>query len=105
MAYRVMYEKLIGPCPIGKDPHHRCRNKVCVNPWHLQWLTPTEHARLHGQLRMDENTHCPAGHEYTPENTYHFTRKDGRREKHCRRCRRERWRERHGSLIDAPFAL
>lgn len=36
-------------------------------------------------------THCPAGHEYTPENTY--TSPDGKR--HCRTCKREGDRARY----------
>jgi len=42
-----------------------------------------------------EKTHCPQGHEYTPDNTY--TRKDGR-ERWCRTCVHDR---RHGS--SAPW--
>ena len=38
-------------------------------------------------------THCPHGHEYTPENTYNS---GGRR--HCRKCRRRRNRERKRML-------
>jgi hypothetical protein len=40
------------------------------------------------RCRNASATHCPRGHEYTPENTYRTTR--GGRE--CRTCRRERWR-------------
>jgi hypothetical protein len=33
-----------------------------------------------------ERTHCPQGHEYTPENTY----VSARRGRYCRACNRER---------------
>lgn len=95
-AYQVTHEALIGTRPPNREPHHLCRDKRCVNPWHLQWMTHLDHMRLHGDLKLAENTQCPAGHDYTETNTYHFTRKDGRRERHCRQCRRERHREKHG---------
>lgn len=89
-AYRVVYEGLIGTAPPGQEPHHLCHDKRCVNPWHLEWLTHDEHARLHGQEKWDANTECPAGHDFTEDNTYVYVRKDGRREKHCRQCHRDR---------------
>jgi hypothetical protein len=46
-AHRVAYEDAYGPVPPGHDIHHRCENKRCVNPEHLQALTPEEHGRLH----------------------------------------------------------
>lgn len=95
-AHRVIYEKVIGmEVPPEMHLHHRCENPLCVNPWHMQILTRAEHERLHGR----HGDKCPAGHEYTPENTYEFTRKDGRRERHCRKCRRDRHWERHGKGI------
>lgn len=47
-----------------------------------------------GQTRNQHTgkTHCPRGHEYTPENT--IIRRTGWRE--CRTCRREVWRPRTG---------
>ena len=96
-AYQVTYEALIGIRPADMEPHHLCENKQCVNPWHLEWLTHADHARLHGDLKWKRNVRCPANHEYTPENTYEYTRKDGRRERHCLKCRRDRWRELNGT--------
>lgn len=31
-------------------------------------------------------THCPQGHEYTPENTRHYVYKNGRKNRFCRAC-------------------
>lgn len=42
--------------------------------------------RLDGADHQRAKTHCPHGHEYTPENTIVFP-SDGRRR--CRTCRRE----------------
>lgn len=35
-------------------------------------------------------THCPQGHEYTRENTYVHTQRDGYRRRSCKTCRRQR---------------
>jgi len=44
-------------------------------------------------VRQREKTHCPQGHEYTPENTYWHTKRDRigeRRSRVCRQCSKER---------------
>lgn len=35
-----------------------------------------------------KTTHCPHGHEYTPENTVHLTKPNGNNYKICKECRR-----------------
>jgi len=37
-------------------------------------------------------THCIHGHEYTPENVYLYTGKDGRPRRTCRKCQAARER-------------
>jgi hypothetical protein len=93
-AHRVVYQRLIGTLPDDVQLHHRCHTPACVNPWHMEPLTARAHALLHGNGKYPRSDQCPAGHEYTEENTYVHARKDGRRERHCRRCHRERMRER-----------
>lgn len=39
---------------LGKDIHHLCENKSCLNPKHLQLLHRFEHARIHGKFNKDE---------------------------------------------------
>lgn len=87
-AHRVTYESLIGPIGDGLQIDHLCRVRNCVNPAHLEAVTMLENiARsIPGNTLK---THCPKGHEYTPENTY--TSKVGKR--HCRACSAERYRE------------
>jgi hypothetical protein len=85
-AHRVAYELLAGPIPDGLELDHLCRNRLCVNPEHLEPVTHRENV-LRGDAPPAANvskTHCPRGHELTPENTYTRRGRPGGRE--CRAC-------------------
>jgi hypothetical protein len=45
MAHRVYYERHKGPIPEGLYIDHLCRNPPCVNPDHLEPVTPAENIR------------------------------------------------------------
>lgn len=47
IAYRRYYEERHGPIPDGHHLHHTCVNSLCVNPDHLEPLSPLEHAARH----------------------------------------------------------
>lgn len=49
-AHRVVYEQLVGAIPEGFHLHHRCNQRRCVNPEHLQPLHPVEHGRLQAKV-------------------------------------------------------
>lgn len=91
-AHRFAYEFLVGPIPDGLHLDHLCRTPACVNPLHLEPVTPAVNT-LRGMGSPAQNarkTHCIHGHEFTPENTIHHP--GGRRE--CRECRNAIQRQR-----------
>jgi len=84
-AHRFAYEMAFGPIPDGFHIDHVCRNRGCVNPYHLDCVLPIvnwERGMAPSAL-IRQQTHCKNGHELTPDNTY--MRSDGRR---CRQCAR-----------------
>jgi HNH endonuclease len=79
VAHKWIWERQHGPVPAGLELDHLCSGRLCVRPSHLEPVTPEEnHARSD---HSGKRTHCPHGHEYTPENTRWYR---GRR--YCRAC-------------------
>ena len=69
-AHRFLYKQMIGEVPIGLQLDHLCRNRKCVNPDHLEVVTPKTNINR-GICSNRIKTHCPQGHPYTEVNTYH----------------------------------
>lgn len=45
LAHRWYYEQAHGPIPDGLQLDHLCRQRLCVNPDHLEPVTPLENTR------------------------------------------------------------
>lgn len=57
LAHRHAYTLLVGPIPDGLDLDHLCRNRVCVNPDHVEPVTRRENVQRgtagHRMARMN----------------------------------------------------
>ena len=71
---------------------HLCRNTSCVNPQHLEPV-PFEVNVERGKRGRPAVTHCPHGHEYSPENTSWGDRPNGSQFRECRTCKKRYGRE------------
>jgi hypothetical protein len=89
-AHRAAYQLLVAPIPRGLTIDHRCRNKRCVNPSHLEPVPM--------QVNIDRGPSarrlfCVNGHAMSPDNC--GNRSDGRR--YCAECHRQDARLRHAA--------
>lgn len=55
VVHRVIYESLIGPLPEGMVLDHLCRVRRCVNPDHMEVVSPEENNRRGRAAAADES--------------------------------------------------
>ena len=94
LAYRWLYKEIHGSLTPGLELDHLCRNRACVNPEHLEPVSHLENIR---RGKWATATHCPNGHEYTPEST--AVGKRGTRL--CRPCSRVRYQKHYWRYLAA----
>ena len=93
-AHRLAFEFLRDEIPADLQIDHLCRNRLCVNPWHMEPVTARINT-LRGSgvtARLAVLTHCKHGHEFTPQNTIRIPQ--GRQCRTCRRAIEARYRAR-----------
>lgn len=86
-AHRAAWIVANGPVPDGLQIDHLCRNPLCINPAHLEAVSPRENT-IRGDApsaRHLRQTHCVNGHPFDEVNT-----RIDRRGRTCRACHRER---------------
>lgn len=84
LAHRYAYTLAVGPIPAGYEIDHLCLNALCVNPAHLEAVTPAVNRR---RQVIPQPERCGRGHVIDGQTTT---------QRYCRECRRDsnrRWRE------------
>jgi len=90
-VHRVLYTYFVSIIPFGLTLDHKCRNRSCVNPSHLEPVSNHENI-LRGEsftAKQSRQTYCINGHPLSGENLSIRYNKDGSfRARQCQTCRR-----------------
>lgn len=102
-AHRVSWELHRGHIPEGMTINHRCRNRRCVNPDHLEVMSMRQNTLDSPNTLPAKNaakTHCKHGHSFSGYNLA-FTSK-GRRCRTCARLLGQKQRAARSGLTATP---
>lgn len=53
---------MVAEIPDGLVIDHLCRNRSCVNPYHMEPVPQSVNAERGNKARAAEKTHCKSGH-------------------------------------------
>lgn len=101
-AHRLIYQMFVEVIPATLHCDHLCRRPSCVNPVHIEAVTPDVNRlrSLCASVLNAAKTHCKNGHEFTPENTY-VLKSTGMR--NCKICTKANATKRHQDIQRLPY--
>lgn len=87
LAHRKVYQLTIGAIPEGFEIDHLCRMHACINPAHLEAVTPDENKRRYNVTV----TACRSNHPLSGANL-RIRIRAGKQQRQCITCAREQTR-------------